>query len=582
MHGPSVCIGKDDVTVMAWGSAGSPRPAGCYWLPEVTSLALMSLALFLYGCAYVQSGDPPHPGLSNPQPSDGGQYVSPNGNDSNDGLSAGTAKLTAQAALNAVPIGGTVTVTGGTIAQGSTPLTITGRSLVCNRGAIITFNGLSSSTDAVTIQGWSGTAQYPLTVDGCTFITSASGSASGRDLIQISGGNHVTLKNLFLLDPGRDTIHVEPSASFSWIENLTLDNILSNTCGSAFNGCTGTVSASPNLRDDLNFSLGDKFSSSLTSVYINEVTISKLDLRAHARYGEHWYSNNSCTGCAMQTYLFTDTHTDGAGRVPAATPDIYLERGGSGAVNTINLIAWASGDSEDTVTSRTGPVFKASGASIGQGIFIGSGWTYSNFATQFDSNFPADLNYGVFDQLNNSDVRTTPSAFWNNGTPTAAASVGLMCPGSSSPGNSLVVCTYNGSWTSDGTLFGVVYSTPSSSTNSSIGATTMATAGSSGDTYRVSFYADVTVAGTSCSGNSTLDIDVTFTDPNASASNTYAYYSGTIITNGSVGAVVISQGGAILRAKSDTAVQYSTTFTPGSGCSLAPSYQVYPIMDLLN
>lgn len=353
---------------------------------------------------------------------------------------------TPQSALNAAGLGGSVIVPPGIWAQGSTPLTITGVSLKCERGAVITFSALNSSTDAVTVQGWSGNAPYPLTVDGCTFITSEAGSASGRDLIQISGGDHVTLSNLVLLDPGRDAIHVEPACSFCWIENLTLDNIKSNTCAASYPGCSGTISPSRFLRDDLNFSIGEKFSSSLTGVYINEVSVNKLNLRAHARYGEHWYVNNHCPGCALQAYVFTDTHTDGAGRVSAAMPDIYFEKGASAGTTQVNAILWLSGDSEDTVTSRTGPVFKASGPLQGQGVYVGPGWTYSMFASLFDINFGDDFSNGVLSTFNGGQINFSPNQWWKDGSPTHATAFGLAIPGRTNGNDGCTFIFNSGTW----------------------------------------------------------------------------------------------------------------------------------------
>ena len=356
---------------------------------------------------------------------------------------------TVQAALNAVSAGGTVIVPAGTWAQGSTALTISGVSLKCEHGAIITFNGLGSTVDAVTIQGWVGSEVYPLEVDGCTFITSASGTASGRDLIQISGGNHIRVSNLVLRDPGRDTIHVEPASNFSWIENLTLDNIESSTCGNVIPGCTGTIVASSNLRDDLNFSLGDKFSTALTNVFINEVTVSKLNLRAHTRYGEHFYENNSCSGCAMQNYVFLDTHTDSAGRAAASSnPDVYLEIGSSGGRSQTNAITWVNGDSEDTGNgTRTGKVFKANGASVGTGFQM-LGYSYANFSGLFDTNFFTDTNNSVFFAASNSQINATSTAWWKDGSPSQAAAFGLAIPGAPSNGNDGCVFIYDGgTWT---------------------------------------------------------------------------------------------------------------------------------------
>jgi hypothetical protein len=358
----------------------------------------------------------------------------------------GTRYATPQAALNAAGLGGSVIVPPGIWTQRSTPLTIAGVSLKCEQGAVITFSGLNSSTDAVTIQGWAGGTEYPITVEGCIFITSGSGSASGRDLIQVSGGDHVRLSNLVLLDPGRDAIHVEPACSSCWIENLTLDNIHSNTCGAEFPGYAGTVSASASLRDDLNFSLGDKFPPSLTNIFINEVTVNKLNLRAHARYGQHFHVNNNCLTCGMQVYIFTDTHTDGAGRVPAANPAVYFERGPSAGRNQFASIMWLSGDSEDTVTSRTGPVFKTSGPWQGQGVYVGQGWTYSMFASLFDAKFASDFANGVLSAYNASQINFSSNQWWKDGGPSQAAAFGLAIPGNASGDDGCTFIFNLGTW----------------------------------------------------------------------------------------------------------------------------------------
>jgi hypothetical protein len=136
-------------------------------------------------------------------------------------------------------------------------------------------------------------------------------------------------------------------------------------------------------------------------------------------------------------------------------------------------------------------------------------------------------------------------------------------------------------WIMAGGLPTVVYNTASASTNSSISAATMATAGNSGNAYLFAYYPDVTAVGTSCTGNSTLAISVIFTDPNSSGSTTIQATSQTITTNGTVGPIALLQP-LTIRAKANTAVQYSTTFTAGSGCSPAPSYQIYPSLQLIN
>jgi hypothetical protein len=137
-------------------------------------------------------------------------------------------------------------------------------------------------------------------------------------------------------------------------------------------------------------------------------------------------------------------------------------------------------------------------------------------------------------------------------------------------------------------LAAVQYYSPSSATTSSIGATTMVTVdaggSSSANTYQFSAYVDQTVLGASCSGNSTVVVNVIFQDPNAASAQTQAIGTFTITTNGTLGIVPLTTppGVLLIRAKTATNVQYSTTYTPGGSCSPAPTYQVYPILEKLN
>lgn len=135
----------------------------------------------------------------------------------------------------------------------------------------------------------------------------------------------------------------------------------------------------------------------------------------------------------------------------------------------------------------------------------------------------------------------------------------------------------------------VVYSTASASTNATINATTMATAGGSGNTYRVSWYFTNTALGTSCTGNSTVQFSLTWTDPSESSAGTTNPQAIIVIGSGTANGVL----GPIpthanysgfwnnmpIRAKANTVVQYGVNFVAGTGCSPAPSYQVFPVLE---
>lgn len=139
------------------------------------------------------------------------------------------------------------------------------------------------------------------------------------------------------------------------------------------------------------------------------------------------------------------------------------------------------------------------------------------------------------------------------------------------------------------TSTGVAYSTASSATTASIGAVTMTTAGGSGNTYRFSVYVDQTALGTSCTANTTINVQLVFTDPNAAGTTTLgmASISGggvvSITNNGTVGFITTGVMNEVaFRAKASTTVQYQTVYSAGANCSPGPQYQVYPVLELLN
>ncbi|SRR6266851_964598 len=127
----------------------------------------------------------------------------------------------------------------------------------------------------------------------------------------------------------------------------------------------------------------------------------------------------------------------------------------------------------------------------------------------------------------------------------------------------------------------IVFNTASASTNASISAVTMATASGSGNTYRFSLYIDQTVAGTSCSGTTTITPNLIFTDPNASSGFPTGLSNALIGGNGAPGYISGTIGAAWtfeFRAKASSVVQYSVTYSAGGSCAPGPSYQIYPVL----
>lgn len=127
-----------------------------------------------------------------------------------------------------------------------------------------------------------------------------------------------------------------------------------------------------------------------------------------------------------------------------------------------------------------------------------------------------------------------------------------------------------------------IFQSNSSTQTASIGATTMVASVPGTTLYRVNFYAVQTQSGIACTGNTTIVATVTFTDPNAAGSFPINVGTFTITTNGVVNTPIpVTVGSSVyeLAAKNATAIQFSTTYSLGAGCTTSPGYQLRAILE---
>lgn len=133
----------------------------------------------------------------------------------------------------------------------------------------------------------------------------------------------------------------------------------------------------------------------------------------------------------------------------------------------------------------------------------------------------------------------------------------------------------------------IVFNTPSASTNANIGATTIFTAGGSDVTIQISEYIQQTVAGSGCTGATTVNTQITWQDPLAAAPATLSLNNTLPITGNNNGAPgnTANWGNTPptdYRIKAGTVVQYSTIYTIGTGCGTGPSYKIWPYVMQIN
>lgn len=191
----------------------------------------------------------------------------------------------------------------------------------------------------------------------------------------------------------------------------------------------------------------------------------------------------------------------------------------------------------------------------------------------------------------NSPTIATPIL---NGTPTGTSLQGtdtkLLTSGTVS-GTGVALCTdANGGATTSGCapqLPNVVFNTASAQFTATTALIPMVTP-SANATYRFSGVLDQTIAGASCAGNSTYQLNLSWTDQNGAGvtSDSLVWSKAgaaagiqTIITNGAPGNINGSPNPYTIRAKSGASIGYAIVVTPGGSCAPAPTVQFYPVLE---
>jgi hypothetical protein len=212
---------------------------------------------------------------------------------------------------------------------------------------------------------------------------------------------------------------------------------------------------------------------------------------------------------------------------------------------------------------------------------LGRGITQTLFSTTGTVTFTS----GWWVIIENSDLTfptvVTPTTSTINGVATLVVQPGMWCQILSNGTNYDAICGPLPNYLTNG-VYEAQYAAPTGQFNTSQGAATIMNVGSAQvSNWMMSGYGDVTVIGTSCTGNPTVALNALFTDPNAASQTTVALGTWTITTNGVVGTSNFSFPPTFFRAKASTTIQFSVTYTAGTGCSPNPMVVVTPILKVL-
>jgi hypothetical protein len=359
-----------------------------------------------------------------------------------------------------------------------------------------------------------------------------------------------------------------PLVSVGIIGNINVSSVTSTTPNPAVAGfirmaCNDTI----NWRNNANS--GDDILSDTCPVNGN-IPADSLKYAGSGFVGNFFASNN--TGISLSGFLRLSTNDSIAWRNNAGNADIVIAKtiaSGNLPGDTIAIGGGNQGLFANFFADGTGGTSALAGSGVAR-LNSASTLCWRNNANSGD--LCLSKNASDFFLFNGINVTRTTSI----GTP-----------------GHLVVFAANGFDVSDGGaipngLPGVVYNTASASTNVSIGTTTMSTASGGGNTYRFSYYEDISVTGVLCAGASLNTVlTLTYTDPNAGSSTTETWTTNTFNTQTAGSPLPFASTTPTnpfytFRAKAATAVQYAVAYNTPTPCATTnPSIQVYPVLEIV-
>lgn len=244
-------------------------------------------------------------------------------------------------------------------------------------GAIIKHKPVDNNADCMAITGFN---------DGRTKISGLQikglqdGHSFGRDLIRVNKGDYVTLEDVYLVSAKRDAVHVEPSQSNYWIENLLLIN----------------VKVQSPLRDSFHCAVP----ASLTGVFVNQTTMINCESRSAVRHALALFNaNEGAASNKISCLKVLNCELAGAG----STSEPLVKLSGSVNGGTIENISIEDSAVEDTAATRTGDAVLITGKM--SGLF----------------HFDNSIHYGTASGITGSEL--FPHYFYRNVTSSASVPV---------------------------------------------------------------------------------------------------------------------------------------------------------------
>lgn len=313
------------------------------------------------------------------------------------------------------------------------------------------------------------------------------------------------------------------------------------------------------------------------SVYWNNFPTSGFNTLYSADYVGIFQPGNNNTG--INSIAFGCSSPDAVAAAEFCFPSIYNKASGTASTNNVQAYtpSLANGNTAAVVVGAANSTNNAAFLLFNN---VGGAGSASNTAQ-------ISLVNGTAVSVSNTGKFTAPGGLLAGASGTGLTQTAQIQNGGSAAitvptsggGQFLTTTNINGVTAVGNGAPAEAYNTAAPASHASVGATTMITPAGTGN-YRFSYYITQTVIGSSCAGNTTVQVAIVYQDTNAAAGQTVNLGLHTITTNGTIGVVPWTSGPTTWTFTSGAhAIQFQTTFTAGGSCSPAPTVQITPILE---